>query len=108
MYICVCSYDIDLSLMFLSKPQTERPACEVQAHLDEFLRNYKRQRGHVSQHVAAAITSVGGAVDCNMSPVKSSVGVGIPDSLAAKGTTLRQVTGHAGESTGVSCASYPK
>ena len=43
MFIRHCP-DRDLSFMFLSKPQSEQAACEVQAPLDEFVRNLKEQR----------------------------------------------------------------
>ncbi|KAI4873250.1 hypothetical protein NFI96_028014 [Prochilodus magdalenae] len=54
MFIRNCP-DKNLSLLFMSKPQCERTACEVQDLLDEFLRDRKACEGPVYQH---AITTV--------------------------------------------------
>ncbi|KAK0137889.1 Retrovirus-related Pol polyprotein from transposon 297 [Merluccius polli] len=90
MFIRHCP-DRELSMMFLSKPQNEWTACEVQTRLDEYFRNHRR--GQVVQHAASAVTPVVGAVACSMQPGESSVGVGRPDSAAAEGTTLDRLLG---------------
>lgn len=76
--------DRDLSMMFLSKPQSEWTASEVQARLDEYLRCHKRQGGHVLQHAAVAVNeSVSGNV-----PSDELVGVGVSDSAASESATV--------------------
>ena len=87
--------DRDLSLMFPSKPHSEQTACEVQARLNEFLRNCKGHRGHVSQHTVTAVTSLGGAVDCSMSPVKGSVGCRRYHTGQGQGMLERALVGNA-------------
>src|SRR4029434_8909355 len=66
----------DLSLMFLSKPQTMWTACEVQSQLDEFLRSRAGKVGHVSQHTTLTATPVSGAVVSSVPTGESTVGVG--------------------------------
>ena len=78
----------DLSLMFLSKPQTMWTACEVQSQLDEFLRSRAGKVGHVSQHTTLTATPVSGAVVSSVPTGESTVGVGKLGSAAAEGTKI--------------------
>lgn len=48
----------ELSLVFMSKPQREWTASEVQERLDEFLRERTESRGQLSQHMAATVEPV--------------------------------------------------
>lgn len=83
----------ELSLLFLSKPQREWTASQVQERLDEFLREHKTGGGRVSQHVATTANSgMNHATAGDQPSVKSSVS-GSEPSTVSDGQALEKIQG---------------
>lgn len=84
----------DLSLVFMSKPQRDWTASEVQERLDEFLGEHRESRGQLSQHIAATVDlGVGSIASRGCPSVKFPVGGCEPECTASEENTLERELG---------------
>lgn len=88
MFIRNCP-DKGLSMMFLSKPQREWTAVEVQDRLDEFVRDRKVYECQFSQQAASAVnTDVYGTPTCKPQTVRPSESAFEPDHAVCENNTM--------------------
>lgn len=84
----------ELSLVFMSKPQREWTASQVQDRLDEFLREHKVGGGQLSQHAATTVNSgMDNATPSAQSYVKPPVGVCEPERTVTDRHALDEILG---------------
>lgn len=90
MFIRNCP-DKGLSMMFLSKPQREWTAAEVQDRLDEFVRDRKVYECQFSQQTASAVsTDVGGTPPCK-TQVRAPGSAIEPDHATCESNTMDRI-----------------